>query len=234
MSHRSAFRGIEPAAGFAAAGIGLVVALGLLVAMGGTQWRRGWCFAGLLLLGNGVTGALLLCRRPELLRRRSRFGAGTPHWDCYCLGALGLGALGTWIVGLLDGGRFGWHRIGGQAPWAAGALLYVFGQTLLCRAMLANPFFEKTARIQKDREHRPITTAVYAHVRHPGYVGVIAAHFLAAPLLLDSYWAFAPASFGIGVVIARTALEDRLLRRELPGYAAYATRVRWRLVPWIW
>jgi len=34
--------------------------------------------------------------------------------------------------------------------------------------------------------------------------------------------------------VARTALEDRMLREGLDGYAAYAERVRWRLVPWVW
>jgi len=28
--------------------------------------------------------------------------------------------------------------------------------------------------------------------------------------------------------------EDRVLQTELPGYADYARRVRWRLVPGIW
>jgi len=34
--------------------------------------------------------------------------------------------------------------------------------------------------------------------------------------------------------MARTALEDRMLRRELPGYDAFATRTRWRIVPGVW
>ena len=42
----------------------------------------------------------------------------------------------------------------------------------------------------------------------------------------------------IGVVSAlfvlRTSLEDRTLWEELPGYADYAARVRWRLVPKLW
>jgi protein-S-isoprenylcysteine O-methyltransferase Ste14 len=28
--------------------------------------------------------------------------------------------------------------------------------------------------------------------------------------------------------------EERLLARELPGYTAYQTRVRYRLVPFVW
>jgi protein-S-isoprenylcysteine O-methyltransferase Ste14 len=31
--------------------------------------------------------------------------------------------------------------------------------------------------------------------------------------------------------VRRTLLEDRMLCRELPGYASYAARVRWRVAP---
>jgi protein-S-isoprenylcysteine O-methyltransferase Ste14 len=36
------------------------------------------------------------------------------------------------------------------------------------------------------------------------------------------------------MLVLRTALEDRTLRAELTGYANYARRVRYRLVPGIW
>jgi protein-S-isoprenylcysteine O-methyltransferase Ste14 len=32
----------------------------------------------------------------------------------------------------------------------------------------------------------------------------------------------------------RTCLEDRDLKRELPGYSDYARQVRYRLLPGIW
>jgi protein-S-isoprenylcysteine O-methyltransferase Ste14 len=32
----------------------------------------------------------------------------------------------------------------------------------------------------------------------------------------------------------RTIAEDRMLQRDLPGYADYAARVEYRLVPGIW
>jgi protein-S-isoprenylcysteine O-methyltransferase Ste14 len=34
--------------------------------------------------------------------------------------------------------------------------------------------------------------------------------------------------------VLRTAKEDRMLRDELAGYAEYAQRVRYRLVPGVW
>jgi protein-S-isoprenylcysteine O-methyltransferase Ste14 len=35
-------------------------------------------------------------------------------------------------------------------------------------------------------------------------------------------------------MVIRTALEDRALRGELPGYQDYAAQVRFRLLPGVW
>jgi protein-S-isoprenylcysteine O-methyltransferase Ste14 len=35
-------------------------------------------------------------------------------------------------------------------------------------------------------------------------------------------------------MIIRTAYEDRTLQDELPGYAEYARRTRFRLLPGVW
>jgi protein-S-isoprenylcysteine O-methyltransferase Ste14 len=35
-------------------------------------------------------------------------------------------------------------------------------------------------------------------------------------------------------LVIRTALEDRTLQKELPGYAEYTRRVQYRLLPSIW
>jgi len=52
--------------------------------------------------------------------------------------------------------------------------------------------------------------------------------------MLGSWWALIPAGVGIAIILLRTALEDRWLREHLTGYVDYSTRVRWRLIPYIW
>ena len=47
-------------------------------------------------------------------------------------------------------------------------------------------------------------------------------------------WALVPAAMVVVVLVIRTALEDRTLLAELPGYAEYAQRTRYRLVPGVW
>jgi protein-S-isoprenylcysteine O-methyltransferase Ste14 len=43
-----------------------------------------------------------------------------------------------------------------------------------------------------------------------------------------------PSGLCIVLFVVRTALEDKMLREGLPGYAEYAQRVRYRLLPGVW
>ncbi len=99
--------------------------------------------------------------------------------------------------------------------------------------MLSNPFFSTVVRIQKERGHAVTSRGPYGFVRHPGYAGMIV-FTVAMPLILNSLWALAPAFFTVAATALRTALEDRMLQRELDGYADYSARVRYRLIPGLW
>jgi protein-S-isoprenylcysteine O-methyltransferase Ste14 len=117
--------------------------------------------------------------------------------------------------------------------WLAGLALLAAALAVSARAMAVNPFFEGTARLQRDVGQQVVDVGPYRRVRHPGYLG-LAGWALASPLLLASSRAIVPALAAAAWVVLRTALEDAMLRRELDGYAAYARRVRWRLVPGLW
>ncbi len=97
----------------------------------------------------------------------------------------------------------------------------------------ANPFFDSMVRIQKDAGHRVMDQGPYSVIRHPGYVGFIVS-FLATPLLLPSIWICAFSLVLSMTFVVRTALEDRALKADLPGYMEYTTRVRYRLIPGVW
>jgi protein-S-isoprenylcysteine O-methyltransferase Ste14 len=100
-------------------------------------------------------------------------------------------------------------------------------------AMSVNTYLSTIVRVQTERGHHVVTAGPYRYVRHPMYVGTIL-FGLCIPLFLGSWYALLPgALMGIGYVI-RTALEDRTLQAELPGYADYAAQVRYRLLPGVW
>jgi len=109
----------------------------------------------------------------------------------------------------------------------------VLAAALIAWAMRSNKFFSAVVRIQKDRGHSVVMGGPYRFVRHPGYTGM-SAFTLATPLILNSRWAFAPAVATAAITVLRTILEDRTLHNELDGYADYARRVKYKLVPTIW
>jgi protein-S-isoprenylcysteine O-methyltransferase Ste14 len=99
--------------------------------------------------------------------------------------------------------------------------------------MLHNPFFEGTVRIQKDKDHKVISTGPYRIVRHPGYFGMLLGS-LPIPFAFGSICSFIPVSIMILLVFLRTFYEDKTLQNELEGYKAYCQNVKFRLIPFLW
>lgn len=216
---------------------GLIILLlfiwGFFRAAGDSGWLRGWLFVAVQVAGTSILSILVARKDPELARRRATFGEGTKRWDFVMLGLFGLTFLATLLVAAFDVGN-GWSKMAGWGWWILGLLLFCVYVVILTWSMLVNTHFEKTVRIQTDRNHQVIDTGPYRIVRHPGYLGIIVGFIFSAPLLLASWWAFVPAAASALTMIVRTVLEDSTLRNELAGYEDYARRVRYRLVPGIW
>ncbi len=208
----------------------------LFAAAGRLDLPRAWAYFGVMLGYMLVSQAIVLLflreRVAEVTNARGARHEGTKGWD-KVMGALyGIGLLVAPVVAGLDIGRFGWSNLGTRFL-IPGLVITVLGNALAQWAILSNRHFEKTVRIQSDRDHHVVTTGPYRFVRHPGYVGIIA-FSLAFPFIVGSAWALVPAGVTILAMIVRTALEDRTLRRELEGYADYARKTRYRLFPGLW
>lgn len=211
----------------------LIFVGGFFALAGRFNWSWGWIYIALLIAGNGINDLMLWRWNPDLLARRGRIGAGTKTWDIICLTAFALSYLAIVAVGALDADRPQSFPMPASLK-ACGIGLFVTGQALATWSMLVNPFFEKTARLQREIGQRVVDTGPYRYVRHPGYTGTIAAYILATPLILGSWWAFVPAAIATLVMLLRTILEDRMLCAELEGYEEYCARVPNRLLPFIW
>lgn len=119
-------------------------------------------------------------------------------------------------------------------PLTAAALLAVgAGYGFGAWALVENRFFSGTVRIQVERGHFVVDSGPYRFVRHPGYAGGLLM-FAAAPLVYGVAWTGVFAGLICGVLVLRTALEDRTLLEKLPGYREYAEKTRYRLVPGLW
>lgn len=212
----------------------LIQAALFFAAAGRLDLPRAWLYLGVSLVwmvGNVVTLALV---NPEMLNYRGRRRrVDTKAWDRKLLPVFGLFVMEILpIVMGLDVGRYHWSNLGLGAT-ILGVVLFSLGWIILTWAMLTNPHFEATVRIQTDRGHRVITTGPYAIVRHPGYVSA-GLWVLGSPLIVGSAYGLLPAGITVGLLVLRSYLEDKTLQAELPGYADYAKRVRYRLLPGIW
>jgi protein-S-isoprenylcysteine O-methyltransferase Ste14 len=190
-----------------------------------------WVWA--LLAAQTVLASLFAVVVPrDLVRERLKPGSEGRVHDHHRALAVPL-MVASWVIVGLDTGRFHWSdtipawlRAGGLAVFVAGMLL-----TLL--AVRTNRFYSSVIRLQRDRGHEPVTAGPYRVVRHPGYTGTMLG-MLGGGLTFGSWLAMAP-TIGIALLfVRRTINEDRMLRRELDGYEAYARRVRSRLVPGVW
>ncbi len=201
------------------------------VAAGTARWPALWLYMGTIGSGALVQRIYVSRHNPGILARRGRVGAGTKGWDiAWGLVFAPLTVLAPIVAGL--GVRFGWPTL--PAPLAAvGVLANTAGGVMWARAMATNAHFEPTVRIQRELGHTVVDGGVYRVVRHPGYAAFCVGA-LGAPFMLLSWPAVATAPFLVLWFVLRTALEDATLRRELPGYADYARRVRFRLVPGVW
>jgi protein-S-isoprenylcysteine O-methyltransferase Ste14 len=208
----------------------LVQAAVLLLGSGRPGWTNAWIYLGSYVGMIALTA--LVVRDPELFAERARLRKDAKAWD-KAIGVLfGVCGLGLLVVAALDA-RFGWSPAASGALVLAGLVAFVLGFGLSVWAMASNRFFSTVVRIQADRGHTVATGGPYRFVRHPGYAGFITGS-VGAALLLGSRWALVPTALSAALVVVRTVLEDRTLRAELPGYADYAARVRYRLLPHVW
>jgi protein-S-isoprenylcysteine O-methyltransferase Ste14 len=139
-----------------------------------------------------------------------------------------------WIIAGLDRGRLHWTDNVPLWLQVVGLVLIAASYVLVFWAMLVNRFFSSVVRIQSDRGQHVITRGPYAVVRHPGYsAGIVI--ILASGVALGSWLATAFLIVTtVPFLLYRVVNEDRVLQRQLEGYADYAQRVRWRLAPGIW
>jgi len=215
--------------------ISLVMMAILFLAAGKLNWWEGWAYViqGFIVL---ISSRVILIRKnPDLARERADAGKkkDVKPWDRVLMPLMSLALpLITWIVAGLDE-RFSWSPDLPNGIQILALLLMFTGSMFGTWAMIANRFFSSHVRIQTDRGHAVVNGGPYRFVRHPSYAGVLLA-WIATPVFFSSYWAAIPVVLAIIVVVLRTALEDRTLQAELPGYRDYALIVRFRLVPGIW
>ncbi len=207
------------------------VCVALFWSAGRLNWWPAWAVIAIWVVFF-IAMDLFLRFKPELIAERLSPPKGAKTWDRTILSVLRLLQLARYILAGLDF-RFGWTEGFPISVQILAIILCLLGYALLIWAMISNNFFSQVMRIQSDRGHTVATNGPYRIIRHPAYVGMILFE-IAMSILLDSWWSLLAGGACALLIVLRTALEDRTLKKELPGYDDYGRQVRFRLLPGIW
>jgi len=203
-----------------------------VVSAGYVPGFRPWLYFGIAFVHYFVSIAVQYKLNPQLMvQRLKRKRKGSKLWDEVLMRVSNLSVLVLMpVIAGLDVGRFHWLSLDTYFI-VVGCLLIVVSSILLNWAMVVNPHFEPTVRIQEN--HKVISTGPYGIVRHPGYLaGVL--FTLSIPLIIGSALTLVPVGVYWLLIIIRTWMEDKTLQKELEGYSEYAKQTKYRLFPGIW
>ncbi|MBQ4097473.1 MAG: isoprenylcysteine carboxylmethyltransferase family protein [Clostridia bacterium] len=187
-----------------------------------------WLFMALLFIPMFIAGIVMLVKNPALLE--SRLDAKEKEAEQSLVVKLsGLMFLAGFIVCGLDH-RFSWSYV--PTPVVIGAsVMFIVAYVLYAEVLRENTYLSRTVKVREGQ--KVISTGLYGIVRHPMYFATLLL-FLAMPLILGSLWALLIFLMYPFIIVKRLLGEEKVLTRELAGYAEYKEKVKYRLIPFIW
>ena len=200
----------------------------LFIPAGTLAYWEAWVYLAILLIPMFFVFRYLLKNDPQLLERRMQMR----EREVAQQRIIKLSYLYFLLAFVLPGldRRWGWSDVPPLVVLAAD-LLVMLGYGLFVQVLRENQYAARTVQVEQGQ--RVISSGPYALVRHPMYLGVVLM-CLASPLALGSYWALLPALLIVPILVARIINEEKVLERDLNGYAAYTQQTHYRLLPGVW
>ena len=208
-------------------GVLLVGALIFLPA-GTLGFFQGWLLMGVLFVPMFFAGLYMMAKDPERLKKRLNGREQEPEQRRVIL-LSGLMFIAAFVLAGLSF-RFGFLRFPRWVSWA-GAVLFLFSYGLYGLVLRENAYLSRTIEVQQGQ--RVVDTGLYAIVRHPMYAATVVL-FLSMPLILGSVLSLLVMGLYVPLIVRRIQNEEAVLKKGLPGYAAYQKKVPWRLLPYVW
>lgn len=206
----------------------IMIGLLLFLPAGTLCYPGGLLFCALLFIPMLLLGIVLFLKAPALLEKRLRSKeTASDQKQVVALSALMF--VGGFILAGLDF-RFQWTAVPRWLVMAASVLLLA-SYSLYAEVMRENAYLSRTVEVQEGQ--KVIDTGLYGIVRHPMYA-VTTLLFLSMPLVLGSWVAFFVFLLYPALLVKRIRGEEELLEAELPGYADYKQKVRYRMIPFFW
>ena len=208
----------------------LLFALPLFLFKGTARWAAGWLYWGMYAAWSFLNARALYLRNPGLLLKRLMFAPDVkePADKVFSLTSPVL-----FVITAAVCARYGNWPAGPAALLARGAAFagLGFAYWLSSRALASNSFALKSVLLQPGQT--AVSEGPYAVVRHPLYSAFVL-FYVCTPAALGSAEGYIPAVAAALAIIARAVFEDRFLARGLAGYAQYARKVKFLLVPGLW
>ena len=206
----------------------LLVGLQIFLPAGTLGYTYGWLLIGLLFGPMLIAGFVMFFQSPDFLAKR----LDVKEKQATQKGVVAFSGL-MFIAGFVVAGldfRFGWSRMPLPVTIVA-SVLFLLAYALYAEVMRENAYLSRTIKVEEGQ--KVVDTGLYGIVRHPMYMATILL-FLMMPLVLGSWYALIVFAFYPAIIIVRLKDEEDLLTRELPGYAEYKKKVKYRIIPFIW
>jgi protein-S-isoprenylcysteine O-methyltransferase Ste14 len=210
-----------------------VIALGVVLFLSAwtlAYWQA-WVFILVFSLLVTVNGLYFSIKDPVSMERRKQAGPAaeqsTGQKIMITLAFTSLLAVG--VLSALDH-RFGWSHMP-AAVCILGVLLVVLANGIWFYVQKENTFVGASVRVFEGQ--KVISTGPYALIRHPKYMGDLI-FSIGIPLALGSWWGLLFLALTIIGLAWRILDEEKLLKKDLPGYVEYMQKVHYRLVPYVW
>lgn len=206
----------------------LLVGLLIFLPAGTLDFGYGWLLMGLLFGPMLIAGFVMFFRSPDFLAKR----LDGKEKQATQKGVVALSGL-MFVLGFVVAGldyRFGWSRMPVWVTVTA-SVLFLLAYGLYAEVMRENTYLSRTVKVEAGQT--VVDTGLYGIVRHPMYMATLLL-FGMMPIVLGSWYALIVFAAYPAIIILRLKDEEDLLTRELPGYAVYKQKVKYRLIPFVW
>ncbi|SEG05067.1 methyltransferase family protein [Lachnospira multipara] len=200
----------------------------LFVPAGTVFYPNGWLLMAVLFIPMLIAGIILIFKNPSLLKKRlnAKEEEKEQKYVVVCSGVMFLAAF---IVAGLNF-RFQWLLLPNVAV-IVGTVFFLLAYAMYAEVLRENTYLSRTVEVQENQ--KVIDTGLYGIIRHPMYSATIVL-FLSMGIILGSLFSFGILLFYIPIIAKRMKNEEVVLEEGLEGYKEYKTKVKYKVIPYIW
>ena len=207
-----------------------IILVGLLIFLpaGTLAFFNGWLFMAVLFVPMLVAGVVMMIKSPELLKKRLK-AKEKENEQSLVIKLSGLMFIAGFVLAGLDY-RFAWLSLPRGVSIVA-VIVFLVGYLLFAEVLRENAYLSRTVEVVEGQ--KVVDSGLYGIVRHPMYFATLLL-FLSMPIILGSLISFVVFLAYPFIIAKRIKNEEALLEKELDGYKEYKSKVKFRLIPFVW